>query len=161
MAKTKYYNFRGKGHWAKVFEGNRDLEGPDGVWKASDGMYLINLEVEDDVFDEIADSGSQAADFAKENDDGVKVVRFKRPHVKFDREGNVLEWAGGAPKVFHKDGTPWDEGTDGYIGNGSEVEVRVAVYKAGRVGTRLEAVRVLDLVEYENKGYSGFDFDGE
>jgi hypothetical protein len=44
---------------------------------------------------------------------------------------------------------------DGYIGNGSTGLVRVAVYPAGnsgRTGSRLEAVQVVDHVEYESEG---------
>ena len=51
--------------------------------------------------------------------------------------------------VTHADGTPWDLDVDGLIGNGSTVEILATVYdipKYGKVGTRLDVVKVLDHV---------------
>ena len=156
--KNKYLNLKGKAMWARIFEDNRDMNGWEGNARETDGQYTMNLLLDDEGLYELQRSGSQAADFAKATDDGLHSVKFKRPHVKTNKSGDILEWAGGPPKVVHADGkTKWDFEEDGAIGNGSEVEVRINVYKAGRVGTRLEAIRIIDLVEAPTSG--GWDID--
>jgi hypothetical protein len=154
MAKNKYENFKGTAMWAQVFEGNRDRAD----WTAdTDGQYKISLILSDEEFDRLKATGSQAADYAKTTDDGQKMVTFKRPHAKHDRSGKLMDWASGAPKVFHSDGTLWKD-EDGLIGNGSEVEVRVCIYNAGRVGTRLEGVKVERHVEVTSEDSGMFQF---
>lgn len=161
MAKTEYVTLRGRGFYCKFFEDNRDMEGYDGSAREHDGQYTVNLEMDSDNFNSLSATGSTAAEYAKETDDGLMSVKLKRKHVVMSRTGELLEWAGGAPKVFHKDGTTkWDREDDGLIGNGSELEVVVSVYKAGRAyGTRIEKVRVVDHVPYEE--LTGFNPDAD
>jgi len=75
---------------------------------------------------------------------GTKVT-FVR---KFD---TGRDWDSGPPTVLKSDDTPWNLEADGLIGNGSKVEVHLAVYDTKRrdiVGTRLDKIKVLDLVRY-------------
>jgi len=53
------------------------------------------------------------------------------------------------PEVLQADGTAWPEGKA--IGNGSKATVKLEIYNAGSFGkgTRLQAVRIDELVEYE------------
>ena len=135
-SKTQIVELFGTLEWAKVFEHNRDRAS----WNEDkDGEYKITI---------IKSSGCAKA--MHEVDGGTKVT-LARPHKgKFD-------WQSGAPSVANIKGQPWDFEMDGYIGNGSTGLVRVAVYPAGnsgRTGSRLEAVQVIDHVEFESEGGS-------
>lgn len=71
--------------------------------------------------------------------------------VQFTRKWQE-NYGGGAPKVVKADGSTWDFDEDGYIGNGSVVEVILSVYDTSRksiVGTRLDKVKVLEHVRYD------------
>ena len=156
---TKFITLTGPCRWAQVFEDNRDMSGPkmpDGtpynpdIRDVMEGQYSIFVGLNDSQFEALKDSGSQAPDYEKE-EDGVHWVRFKRPHKRFTRAGELMDWACGAPKVTSAGGQ-WDFETDGAIGNDSTVEVTVAVYEAGRlVGTRLESILVVTHVPVEDK----------
>jgi hypothetical protein len=164
MAKSQTVRIKGKANWAKVFEENREMLDWEGNPDPNNGTYGIELLMDDENFTKIADSGSQAKKYAKidEEDPSLMRYRFKRRHEHRTRSGDLLEWASGAPAVYHKDGTKWDFETDGYIGNGSEVELKLSVYRAGTaVGTRLEAIRVIEAVPYEANSRADFDFDVE
>jgi hypothetical protein len=149
---TQTLSFTAPCRWAKVFEDNRDMIGPvmsDGrphnpdIREKMEGQYTIEMLLDDDQLEELKASGSQAADYAKP-EDGKHLVRFKRPHKKYNRKGELLEWACGAPEVS------WDFEEDGPIGNGSTVTVTVVVYQAGpMVGTRLKSVDVVEHVPIE------------
>lgn len=143
MAKAQYITLEGKAMWAKVFEENRDMEGFEGSAKAYGGQYVIDLIMEPEEVSKLEEAGSRLK--PKVTDDGV-VVRFKRKHI------GPFDDASGAPTVVKADGSPWDFGNDGPIGNGSTVRVRVCIYpsKFGK-GTRLEAVAVKELVEFEER----------
>lgn len=141
---------RGKVKWAKVFEQNRDKEGPNGVWKDEGGRYTINIVVDDITKQALKDAKSQKR--VKEDSEGDEVVQVERRHnPPTGKDGTVYHAYGGPPRVIHADKSPWDIDEDGLIGNGSEAIVYVSVYEAGGLmGTRLEAVQVLDHVVYES-----------
>jgi hypothetical protein len=144
-SKTQIVEVFGTLEWAKVFEHNRDRA----AWnEEKDGEYKITVIMDDDNAEKLKASGCAKATHQVEG--GTKVT-FARPHKgKFD-------WQGGAPSVANIKGQPWDFDMDGYIGNGSTGLVRVAVYPAGssgRIGSRLEAVQVVDHVEFESEGGS-------
>lgn len=133
MASETHY-ITGKSHWAKVFphskDKNEDFHGPGGA-------YTIELEVDTEEHDKFIATGSRTK--PRITEDGV-LIKFKRKHTH-----PSIEVFGGPPQVVDADKNEWD-GT--LIGNGSEVEVAYTVYdtKMGK-GTRLEGIRVLDLVE--------------
>jgi hypothetical protein len=65
------------------------------------------------------------------------------------------DWDSGVPIVLKEDNTRWDYESDGPIGNGSIVEVTLAVYdikKYGNTGTRLEKVKVIEHKPYDPDG---------
>lgn len=150
---TKIYKFQGTCEWAKVFEDNRDMKAWDDATQSfsapspCDGVYSLQLTMSDADYKQLKMSGSVAAKNSKFDEEGRDIVRFRREHVKKGKGGKVLDFASGAPKVTKADGSPWSFEDDGPIGNGSVVEVEVAVYDtAYNPGTRLEAVKVIDLV---------------
>ena len=148
---SNFINITGNCMWARVFPDNKDLTGWEDAVKDLGGQYTVELECDEDSVEALTRLGSQAVDYqkTKPNQDGEEktFMRFKRVHEKYDRKGNLLEWASGAPKVVGPDGKPWNVEEDGFIGNGSKLQLRVCVYTAGRaVGTRLEEVKVLDYV---------------
>lgn len=137
--------------WARVFPENKDLTGYEDAVKDVGGQYTIDMDLDEESVEALSRLKSQAVDYAKTrpNQEGEEKTfyRFKRIHEKYDRKGNLLEWASGAPTVVDADGDTWSAETDGFIGNGSKLELTVVVYTAGRVvGTRLEQVKVLDYV---------------
>lgn len=75
-------------------------------------------------------------------------------NVRLDRKWETgRDWDSGAPEVYRADGNPWDEAVDGKIGNGSYGRVLVIVTPLpdqGVVSTRLEKIKVLDHVKFEN-----------
>jgi hypothetical protein len=75
---------------------------------------------------------------------------------KFNRKFSTPnDWDGDAPTVYKADGAKWDYEADGTIGNGSEVLVELDVYKNkgyATYTTRLERVKVINLVEYNSDG---------
>ena len=139
MASTQL-KLTGTAEWAKVYEGNRDM---NEAFHGPDGAYTIDVILDKENMDALAASGSRLGPKAAEG--GLK-VKFKRLHT----HASIPEF-GGPPQVVN---TEMAEFTD-TIGNGSTVEVAVTVYdtKMGK-GTRLEGVRVIDLVEYESTGDS-------
>lgn len=132
MASETIY-LKGKANWVKVFPHNKDkkeeFHGPGGA-------YTLDLLVDKENFDKFAASGSRVR--PKSTEEGP-VLKLRRKHT------HSIEALGGPPQVVDKDKNEWD-GT--LIGNGSDVEVAVTVYdtKMGK-GTRLEGVRVINLVE--------------
>lgn len=154
---TKQHTFKGTASWAKVFENNRDtkkfdeesmsfVEDPDG------GVYTIDLHMELDEFKKLKKSGSKAPQYSKEDESGLDVVRFKRPHKKYSKSGEFLEWASGKPEVVDEFDEPWDLEEKGWINNGAEVEVTVSVYgTAPMIGTRLDKIKVLQNVERDEE----------
>ncbi len=141
MAKpaTKYLKFKGKGAWFKLFEPD-DYKG-EKKWK-------FNLYPSDATLAEMKAAGLQNK--VKEDDgekSGVtgKFVGLKREtEKKFNGVINRFE----PPIVYDMKG---DEITDPIIiGNGSEVEVLLEVYHTDRfgAGSRIQEVKIIDLIEY-------------
>lgn len=157
---TKTFTFTGKASWPKLSEGNRDMYDWNAetmrydLESATKGRYSIGLEMNSSDYRELKKTGSMSAKHSKVSDDGFDVVKFNRPHEKRNFKGEVMAFASGEPVVQNTDGSPWDWSINGMIGNGSEVEVTVSVYDTKyQPGTRLEKVRVLELVPYETEGF--------
>lgn len=155
---TKYVTFRGKAHWAKVYE-PEEFRGATN-WK-------IDLEVDDENLKLFKTHKIQKK--VKEKD-GATILAFTRPQIK---EIKGVKQLFAAPKIIDKDGNvlveykPNEAGTafervgnPVLIGNGSDVELTVAVYDWGTpanggVGQRLESVKIIDLIEYEGGSGGG------
>lgn len=156
---TKIMKFKGTCQWAKVFPENRDmLEWDDETMSFSapsshGGTYSIELIMSPEDYRELKMSGSLAAKNSKLNEAGEDVCRFKRQHERRGKGGVLLEFASGPPKVIDAaTGLPWDINSQGVPGNGSEVEVTIAVYTTKfSPGTRLEEVSVINYVAIEDK----------
>ena len=141
---TRKVKLTGIAEWARVFESNRDMDGFDGVYRDHDGACTIDLIMDDDNLTALKASRSMKKGSPDPQGRGTK--------VKFIRKFNTgKDWDSGAPVVKKSDGTDWDYDLDGTIGNGSTVEVVLSVYDTKMksiVGTRLDAVTVLDHVQY-------------
>ena len=143
---TRYKKFVGPVKWARVFEDNRDMEGFEGAARETEGQYSIEIGLTDTQMADLKASGSMKKGRAEGE---YTWVKFTRPH-----KHAVYDWAGGEPKVTNAAGDKWDFEDDGSIGNESEAEVDIAVYDTRRPsikGTRLEGVKVVRLVEMEEK----------
>jgi len=129
---TKYYKFEGEVRWAKgLFEEDNEYGKPN---------YNVLFAPVD--ASKLKDAG---IGLRPDKDEG-KWYRFRRYSEKTWPSGETTKF--GPPKIKNKDGTPY-EGTKYSIGNGSTVELNVAVFPAGKFkGHRLEEVRVLDLIEF-------------
>lgn len=142
--KSQMYSIIGIANWAKLFERNRDNSE---YHEATDGITCLDLILDQEAITTLKETGSRLR--PRMTEEGM-VVKFRRPwaHPK-------IEAFGGAPKVVDHEDNPWDDSVS--IGNGSRVEVFFVVYDTpmGK-GTRMEGVRVLELVEYEapNSGIS-------
>lgn len=127
MAKTTL-TFSGKSKWAKVYK-------PDGKFSPDDPKYSIDVALSMEDF-------MKFKSFKVRNDgkpeDGKMWVTFRRKSSE------------GKPTIVDKDGNAFDKN----IGNGSDVTVKILIEdfeskKYGKlVRSRLEAVRVDNLVEY-------------
>ena len=109
------------------------------------GACKIDVIMNDVNYKELKAKGSQKE--GKDDDLGRgKKVTFIR---KFE---TGRDWDSGAPIVLKEDNTRWDYAVDGPIGNGSIVEVTLAVFdikKYGNKGTRLDKVKVLEHKKYD------------
>ncbi|MGE0266068.1 MAG: hypothetical protein AB7V06_25590 [Candidatus Obscuribacterales bacterium] len=154
MAKkpTKYLKFRGKSSYAMIYK-------PD-EYKGSE-FWRLNLHPDAETIEKIKSAGIQTklqpsneeysnvpGKFFKFRRDcektfGSEVRKFMPPRV-LDKSGKALvdykEVPGGYEMIGEKV----------LIGNGSEVEVTLEVFDAGRfgVGARLHEVKIIDLIEY-------------
>ena len=144
---TTRITLEGTANWAKVFEENRDMVGYEGAYKDCEGAYTIQVELDKENFDKLVATGAAKASRSK----AKEVEKLGSTEIKFQRKHkDRFEWASGAPKVMKSDGSDWDFADDGLIGNGSKVEIEVSVYTTSKAtGTRLESVRVTELVEYD------------
>lgn len=136
---TQMIEIDGIFEWAKVFESNRDYR----YSEDTDGEYQLSIIMDDDTAKRLKAAGCGKKMYQDPEGRGV-VVRLTRPHSAPNA------WAGGAPKVAGPDGSPWDIKENGLIGNGSSGRVLASIFetKTGRKGTRLEAIQVVDLVQY-------------
>lgn len=142
LAKTQYLKFKGLIAWTRIYEGQEDEYNGDKHWK-------ISFYPSKEVADKIKDAGIQAR---LKDDDGEKsgvagkYFVFKRPLERtFDGAVQKMD----PVKVYDKDGKLLEERVS--IGNGSTVEVTLEVYPTKRFGkgTRLNSIRILDLIEYK------------
>lgn len=157
---TQTLKMRGKVYWAKVYA-------PDVAFGSSN--YKIDFYPNDDEeMQKFKDAGIQKT--VKENENG-KYFQLVRPDFKL-LKGEIITFT--SPVIEDKDGKTvvdhvnTDTGNRVYsfnakekdkvirrgnpilLGNGSEVEVRVAVYDTAKgKGHRLEAIKILDLIEYQ------------
>lgn len=146
---TRNVYLTGKAKWAKLTESNMDTKFGE--------KYTIDVYLDDAGIIALKSSGSRIT--IREDEEG-KFVKLSKDHkrkVTDEDTGQLVDEILGPPDV----GMGKDE--EGYlipfkelIGNGSTVEVKVAVYdsKFGK-GTRLEAVNVLNHVPYESKSPDG------
>jgi hypothetical protein len=141
---TRIVKLSGKGYWAKVFESNRDKKGYNDQLVDIGGQTTIDVDLDARHMALLKKSGSMLQGNPSPDNDGLTRVKFRRRWTE--------NYGGGEPKIERADGTAWDIETDGLIGNGSDVEITLNVYDTRNktiVGTRLEKVKVTNLVPYE------------
>lgn len=148
---TKYMKFRGKVSYAKIYDPDEFMN--EKSWK-------LNLHPDVDTIAKIKSAGIllKLRD-PNEEKSGVagKYFTFKR-HTEREFNGVKTEFA--PPIVLDKDNnklvyyTPNEDGSYSQhgdrlsIGNGSLIEIDISVFGTERKGHRLNAVRILDLIEY-------------
>ncbi|HRP36197.1 MAG TPA: hypothetical protein PLS50_00120 [Candidatus Dojkabacteria bacterium] len=160
---TEYVKMKGKIYWAKVYE-------PDTAFGASN--YKCDFAPEnDEEWKKFKDSGIQKT--IKEDPERGKYFQLARPDFKLINQaivkftGPVIEDKDGktivdyintetGKRIFSYDSKDKDKvsrrGSPIIIGNGSTVEVRVAVYDTFKgKGHRLEGIKVLDLIEFKKE----------
>jgi hypothetical protein len=151
---TRKVRIEGIAEWAKVFEQNREMTGykptPQavGAYEECNGACKVDIIMNDENFKRLKASKSMKSGTDDELGRGKKVT-FVR---KFE---TGRDWDSGAPIVLKEDNTRWDYEVDGPIGNGSIVEVTLAVFdikKYGNTGTRLERVKVIEHKKYDPDG---------
>ncbi len=151
---TKKVTLEGIAEWARVFEENREMTGfkptPQavGAYEEYNGACKIDVIMNDVNYNKLKAKGSQKEGKVDDLGRGKKVTFIR----KFE---TGRDWDSGAPIVLKEDNTRWDYEVDGPIGNGSVVEVTLAVYdikKYGNTGTRLERVKVLEHKKYDPDG---------
>lgn len=137
--------------WAKLTEGNRDMDGYNGSYVECEGAYTLDQEMSKEEFEKLAEAGSMKGPKRKYLMEGKIVVGFARKHkVMFN--GEVLEAASGPPVLQDSEGNPW---TGGDIGNGSVCEVTnlLSFFTAPNgdpsCRTTLIEVKVLEHVVYD------------
>jgi hypothetical protein len=140
MATTKH-KVTGVAQWAKVFDSNKELRDWQGNPHDFGGLFKIDVILDKENKALYKSSGTSGK--GKFDDDGNFIATFKR------KEKERFEWAGGAPQVMNKDGSPF---TGVMIPNGSKVEVEFTVYTTSMSpGTRLESVKVLEMAEMPDR----------
>lgn len=155
---SKWVRFNGKAKWARVYVPDNQF----GVkWK-------ITLVVTPETIKEMKAVGLNKQ--VTSDKDGDDVVTFHRDAVKkikgddvffcppsiYDKDGKALveyynKQENKRVTQFSKEEKPLIEqrGKQVQIGNGSDVELTVVIYDAGiRKGSRLESIKIIDLIEY-------------
>ena len=123
MAKYVEVVTTGPIEWARIFEGNRDMDGYKGAYAVCEGAYTVNQILDKVQFEKLKKAGSQKKPNGKRLMDGVIAVKFERKHAPKTKSGDLIEKAGGPPKVVNASGAVWDAEVDGLIGNGSIAEI--------------------------------------
>ena len=145
---TRIATVSGIANWAKLYEGNRDMEGFNGAYAAHDGAYTLDLLITPEDFNDFKRK-TKTMIKGTPVEDGLIKIKLKRPH-----KGPFAD-ASGPPKVTFA--TP-PTSPELVIGNGSTVTVGVSAYDIkkykGSVGTRMDSVHVTDLVEFELTDHS-------
>lgn len=142
---TTMVEIEGIFEWAKVFENNRDFK----YSEETDGEYQISVVMDKANADKLRDAGCRRKITTDPEGRGF-VVRLTRPHA------GKNAWACGQPQVAGPDGTAWDIRENGLIGNGSSGRVLASVFTTTKgTGTRLEAIQVVDHVQFVSEGGDG------
>lgn len=148
---TQFIRIKGVAKWAKVYANQKDTKFNEG------GVYTLTLYPDAASTVLLKSAGSRVK--WNEDEDG-KFIKLSKDHLRVFKDkdtGEDKEEVMGPPEV----GKGVDE--EGYlipfsdpIGNGSVVDVKVAIYdsKFGK-GTRLEQVNVLEHVPYEDRPADG------
>lgn len=160
---TDIIKLTGTIYWAKVYE-------PDSAFGAENYKFDFYPETEED-WKKFNDSGIQKK--VKENEHG-KFFQLVRPSFKLIK-GTVVNFTGPVitdkdnkvivdyvskstgNRVYSYDAKKKDDvqrrGSPILIGNGSKVEITVAVYDTFKgKGHRFETIKILDLIEYKREG---------
>jgi hypothetical protein len=139
---------------ARLFEGNRDMEGYQGAYAACDGAYTVSQILSKEEFTKLQTAGTTKKPVQKRLMDGELVIKFERKHTVTKKDGTVVSQAGGAPVVTDAEGNAWTD-EHGLIGNGSVAEVSnlISTFK-GQDGkmyarTSLVSVKIIEHVKYE------------
>lgn len=162
-SKNKWYRFEGKAHYLKVYE-------PD--FYEGIGKYKAGLIVQPETENYIKGTGIRRQ--FKTVDEG-RLVQFTRDFEKQFKDQTVFFCP---PAIYAADGRALVEyynketnqrvsqfneedkdkierrGEKTLIGNGSQVELTISTYDAGKFkGSRLESIRIIDLIEYSAPGF--------
>lgn len=143
----KFY-FEGKIKWAKIIdEPKEETFEHKGKKIVKKPAWTLNLYPTEKALKAFKNSNSQLK--VREDEDG-EFISFSRPLWGKDKDGNDVKRD--PPRILDKDGNVM-KGI--YIGNGSDVTVLVDIYNTRMgPGTRLEAVRVENLIEYDKNKVS-------
>lgn len=153
---TKYLDFDGIVAWCRVYPGQEDEYNGIKNWKmnfypdvetiAKMKAAGIQLRLKEDDGEKSGVSGKYFTlkrPLEKEFSDGIQ--KFLPAEITFAQTGEVVKYK------INADGTDFNMvGDKIVIGNGSKVRVTLECYQTKRfgVGTRLQKIKVLDLVEY-------------
>ena len=136
--KTVYLS--GVAYWTKVHD-------PDTRFNA-EGVYSLDFYPDEES---LSIFGSLGLGLKERSDENGVFYKLKRPHAGM-KYGEPFVF--GRPRVFDKDGAPFE----GKVGNGSVVTVKLEIYDTRKgPAHRLEAIRVEDLVPYEDNTIKGDD----
>lgn len=140
--------------WARLFEGNRDMNGFNDSYVEYDGAYTVSQILSKGEFAKLQEAGTTKKPVQKRLMDGELVIKFERKHTITNKDGTVVDKAGGAPVVTDAQGNAWSD-EHGMIGNGSVAEITnlITSFK-GRDGkiwarTSLVSVKIVEHVVYE------------
>lgn len=137
---TQTFRYSGIAKWSRLREDQlQEFVNDDGTSKGP--FASISFSFDDKDEEKQFKSLKTRKEFKDDSEDGRSYITLRR-YTENERFPSL----GGLPKVFDSEGEPFS----GNIGNGSKVTVKFEVYdtKSGRRGTRLIAVRVDDLVEW-------------
>ena len=142
--------------WARLFEGNRDMEGYQGAYAACDGAYTVSQILSKEEFTKLQTAGTTKKPVQKRLMDGELVIKFERKHTVTSKDGTLVGKAGGAPVVTDAEGNAWTD-EHGLIGNGSVAEVSnlISTFKGqdGKIYARtsLVSVKIIEHIVYEKQ----------
>lgn len=154
--------------WAKVFPGNIDNgdNAPDDVKakiKEGGGKYSVTLIMDKESAANLKAQGiphkAMSASLWGTTEDGR--VTYKTHRYNYNSK---LNEENGPPRVFYQDAdgnySAWDFEGDGALGNGTKARVRLDLWsKNNKSIVTLDALRVLELVPYEDGGSVNSDED--
>jgi len=131
------------------------MVGYEGRYEDCSGAYTIQQVLTKEEMEKLKKAGSQKKPKQSRLMDGEIVVQFERKHEVYNKNGDLIEKAGGPPKVLGPDGKRWDSEVDGLIGNGSIAQVTnlISTFKNSEgktiARTSLTKVRIIDHVPYD------------